>query len=201
MAYGNAGLSKFKSGIAKLARPNRFLVKFVGSDSEAKTIFSWDSASGKSALNDQYMVRSAQDPGKEIGDISNLYWFGQNYKIGGDPTYADLSLTFFNDISFGLKGRFEEWMEKIADTVNNTRGAPKDYKAIMVLSQLDLNNNTVAQYFCHGVFPKNIGTIELSHDTTDEVEKFEVSFNVDYWTNKGGGQGAGTEKGVAHTIS
>jgi len=193
-----AKLSAFKSGIKGLARPNRFLVSFNGSDTSGTKIFNFGGQGNRNEENDQFMVRSAQLPGKEIGDVSNLYWFGQNYKIGGDPTYADITLSFFNGVNFGLRQRFEEWHEKIADTVNNSRGAPNDYKVEMVLSQLGLNNDIIAQYYCHGVFPKNVSTIELTQDSDNEVEKFDVSFNIDNWTNKGSSGGATTERGVAY---
>ena len=171
-------LSSFKSGIAGLARPNRFTVSFTVPST--LTTFSYGSGAGST---DEFMVRSAQLPGKEIGEISGLTYFGMTYKVAGDPTFADITLNFFNHKDFNLRSRFEAWMEAMSQTADNTRGEPGDYKAVMTLNQLDLNNNVTATYHCHGVWPKSVGAIDVSQDTQDEVEKFDVAFSVDYWSD------------------
>ena len=173
-----------------LARPNRFLVEIT-------------TPTGVSAFKfeekDQYYVRSANLPGKTIGDITNLFWFGENYKIAGDPTFEDLTLKFLDQFNHGLRLKFLTWMEAIASTVSNERGEPGDYKTVITLHQLDNANNTMATCYCHGAYPKIVGPIEVGQDQNDAVEEFDVTFSIDTFTNSPvAGSGSGVN--VSATI-
>lgn len=178
----NYKLQDFRINALDIARPNRFLVSFAGGNN---TEFSLTDS-------EKYYVRSASLPGKTVGDISNLFWFGQNYKIAGDPTFEDITLKFLNNHGFSIRQKAELWLDNIAKTVENTRGNPEDYKMTMQLDQVNLANEIVASYHCYGVYPKNITAIELSHESNDALEEFDVTFSIDYWSNATDGGGTGT---------
>jgi hypothetical protein len=36
-------------------------------------------------------------------------------------------------------------------------------------------------YYFDGIFPTNIGAIDLSYDTSDAIEEYTVDFQVQYW--------------------
>ena len=180
----NFKLQDFRINALDIARPNRFLVSFSGGTG---TEFSLEES-------EKYYVRSGQLPGKTVGDISNLFWFGQNYKIAGDPTFEDITLKFLNNHGFTIRKKVELWLDNIARTVENTRGNPEDYKMLMQLDQVNLANEVVASYHCYGVYPKSITAIDVSHESQDTLEEFDVNFSIDYWSSETDGAGAGTVK-------
>ena len=36
-------------------------------------------------------------------------------------------------------------------------------------------------YYFDGIFPTQVGSIELSYDNTDAIEEYTVTFQVQYW--------------------
>jgi len=181
MTTASVDLKTFSANVKNLARPNRFLVTF-GNMTEANH-------GAALPANYQYYVRSASLPAKTIPDIANLYWFGLNYKFGGDPTFEAITLKFLANHSYDLRSVFEKWMDKIAHTKDNTRGDPALYKTSVVLSQLDDANTVSASYVCEGVYPTTVSTMDLNHDTNSAILEFDVTFNLDYFSN-------GTDAGV-----
>lgn len=176
-------INDFRGKVRDLARPNRFLVTLEGTPSDV------------ALPNDYiYFVKGIGTPTKTIGEIGNLFWFGGQYKIGGDPTFDDITLTFLNKDKYDIISAFETWMELIASTETNERGEPDDYKAKLVIKQLKIDNSGTAQYVCQGVYPKTISPVELSHETNDSVEEFQVTFSIDYWTGEEGEATSGVVK-------
>jgi len=167
-------LEDFRASVQEVARPNRFLLQFLSLPF------------GLDFNNDmQYHVRSASLPSRTIGDVSNLFWQGMNYKIAGDPVYDDYTITFLNNIDFGAKALVETWLDGMSASVSNVRTSPLEYKAVIRLDQLGPGNesNIIGTYFLHGAYPKSMDAVELSHETTDAVEEFTSAFSVDYWSS------------------
>jgi hypothetical protein len=159
-------LEQFKSNITDLARPNRFEVAI--DDTE------WQAEFG-------YLVKACSLPSKEIGEIL-LNWNGMVYKIPGDITFADFSITFLNDIDFKIKNYFEAWLSMIGEQVTNTRGVHSDVKCDMTISQLNGLGNVVKTYNMIGCHPKTMDAIDLDHDSTDGVEHLVITFAYSYFT-------------------
>lgn len=181
----------FRGNVADVARPNRFLLSFptgpvgvAGFDFTAQMV---------------YHVKSASIPTRAIGDISQLYWFGQNMKWGGDPTFDDYSVTFINNVDWKLKNMMEQWVDLISNTTSNVRGTHGEYKGVIKLEQIGRGTNVLATYFMHGVYPKSIDAIEVDHGTQDALEEFTIPFSIDYWTSDGT-PGAGTGEGLVGSV-
>lgn len=178
-------LQGFRSNVKEVARPNRFLLS-IPSPPAGVAGFNFDEEM-------QYHVRSASLPGRTLGDITNLFWQGMNFKIAGDPTFDDITITFLNNVNFNLKELFEKWVDSIANSVSNIRTSHDDYKAIIRLDHLGKQNNIIASYFTHGVYPKSLEPVELNQETIDTVEEFSVALSIDYWSNTDSpGEGEGT---------
>lgn len=185
-------IQDYRSAIKDVARPNRFLLTFPTLPTSTPSIGTFDS-------DMQYHVRTASLPGRTIGDITNLYWQGLNYKIAGDPTYDDYTIMFLNSANFKLKLFMEKWLNLIGNPVSNIRAAHGDYKAVIKLEQLGKGTETdiLATYYLHGVYPKSMDPVELSHETVDAIEEFSVNFSVDFWSdNSAGDQGDGFASGT-----
>ena len=66
-------------------------------------------------------------------------------------------------------------------TANTGFTNPVAYQADLIVDQLDKNGDSLKTYNFRGAFPNNISAIDLSYDTTDTVEEFEVAFSIQYW--------------------
>jgi hypothetical protein len=73
-------------------------------------------------------------------------------------------------------------MNGINQHENNTGlTQPSSYMADMIVEQLDKDGTTKKTYNIRGTFPTNLGAIELSYESGDTIEEFEVEMQVQYW--------------------
>ena len=58
---------------------------------------------------------------------------------------------------------------------------PSSYMADMIVEQLDKDGTVKKTYNMRGTWPTSLGAIELSYETGDTIEEFEVELQVQYW--------------------
>jgi len=165
------GVDQFK---AKLtgggARPNLFQVtcNFPGY------------AGGNTELA-SFMIKGAALPGSAIEPME-VGFRGRKLKIAGDRKFDEWTIKVINDVPMKIRDAFERWMNGINQHQSNIgRGRPTDYMVDWAVAQLDKSGNTVKSYIFRGVFPTAITPIELSYDTTNEIETFDVTVSYQYW--------------------
>ena len=173
MAQFPIDLQAFKSALYDICRPNRFTVQ-------------WDDpATLDSNQTDAFFLKACSIPGKTIGEI-DLNWCGYKYKIAGDPTFGDVTMTFYNSINAAgdtpIRDYFEQWLNLITDDESNVRAVADKYKTTVIIEQLDGNGNSVQTYKLWFAHPKDISEIALAMDTNDTVEEFNVIFSFSYFT-------------------
>ena len=177
----NKTISQFKSAlIGGGARPNLFEVElpaFPGG-------IDWD------ADNFRFMCKAAQMPAQNVASI-DVPFRGRTFKVAGDRTIDTWTVTIINDEDFRLRNAFEAWSELIAKLDNNI-GAT-DPSAYMVNAKVfKLGRGSVAsskdnsgstnvvlkEYEFIDLWPTEVSTIDLSYDSTDAIEEFTVTFQV-----------------------
>jgi len=130
-----------------------------------------------------FMCKSAQLPASTIEAIE-VPFRGRQLKIAGDRTFEPWSITIINDTDFAVRNAFERWMNGVNGHEENTGLTnPTDYKADMIIEQLDKSGIAVKRYDFKGSFPTSVGAIDVSYDTENEIEEFEVEIQYDYWTS------------------
>mgnify|MGYP001352581348 CR=1 FL=1 len=128
-----------------------------------------------------YMCKATSMPASTIAPIA-VPFRGRQLQIAGDRTFDRLSVTIINDTDFNVRNSFEQWMNGINQHKQNTGlTQPSSYMADMIVEQLDKDGTTKKTYNIRGVFPTNLGAIELSYETGDTIEEFEVEMQVQYW--------------------
>ena len=128
-----------------------------------------------------YMCKATSMPASQIAAIE-VPFRGRQLKIAGDRTFDPWSVTVINDTDFNVRNSFEQWMNGINQHKQNTGlTQPSSYMADMIVEQLDKDGTTKKTYNIRGVFPTNLGAIELSYETGDTIEEFEVEMQVQYW--------------------
>jgi len=56
-----------------------------------------------------------------------------------------------------------------------------DYEADLIVEQIDKDGSTLKTYNFRGCFPTAISPIDLNYASENEIERFTVEFQVQYW--------------------
>ena len=188
----NRTISEFKSRLlGGGARPNLFEVELTAMP--ASVALPWQ------AERFGFLCKAAQLPGMNIANI-DVPFRGRIFKVAGDRTIDNWTITVINDEDFLYRNAFEEWTQQIAaldDNMGSTN--PSSYMVNAKVFQLgrgsELNSTTNAgdsnvvlkEYEFIDIFPINVGQIDVSYENTDTIEEYTVEFAVQSYKVKGAG--------------
>ena len=186
----NKTISNFKAAlIGGGARPNLFEVELT----TLPAGIAWD------ADNFRYMCKPATLPASTIANI-DVPFRGRIFKVAGDRTVDQWSVTIINDENFRLRNAFEEWVNLIANLDTNLGATdPSAYMVNAKVYQLGRGsspnsqtnagnaNSVLKEYEFQDIFPTTVSAIDLSYDSTDAIEEFTVDFQVQSYNFAGAG--------------
>jgi len=186
----NKTISNFKAAlIGGGARPNLFEVELT----TLPAGISWD------ADNFRYMCKAAQLPASQVANI-DVPFRGRIFKVAGDRTVDQWSVTVINDEGFVLRNAFENWVNLIANLDTNLGATdPSAYMVNAKVYQLGRGstpnsttnagnaNSVLKEYEFQDIFPTNVSAIDLSYDSSDAIEEFTVDFQVQSYNFAGAG--------------
>ena len=167
------------------ARPNLFEVQLAN----IPGVTNWQ---GDTATAFTYLCKAANLPASTIANV-DVPFRGRIFKVAGDRTIENWSITVINDEDFKIRNAFEEWMQLIAKLDNNLGATnPSSYMVDADVYQLGRGGKVGArsnssageasavlkQYKMQGIFPISLAAIDLSYDTGDTIEEFAVEFAV-----------------------
>lgn len=144
-------------------------------------------------LDVRFLIKAAQLPGSNLNTIP-VPFRGRTLKIAGDRTFDPWTITVINDTNFRLRNLFERWSNYINRHDDNSGTiTPSTYQSQILVHQLSrgVENLTapatteamkvLKTYKLYGCYPSSIDPIPLSYDTTDTIEEFNVTFEVQWW--------------------
>ena len=186
----NKSISDFKSAlIGGGARPNLFEVELTTLPGG----ITWD------ADNFRYMCKAASLPASTIANI-DVPFRGRIFKVAGDRTIENWTITVINDEDFLFRNAFEEWTQQIAaldDNMGSTNPASymvnaKVYQLGRGSSVASTNNSgdtnvVLKEYEFIDIFPISVGAIDLSYENSDSIEEYPVEFAVQSYNVTGAG--------------
>ena len=180
----NKNITAFKSALlGGGARPNLFEVELTTLP---------EGITGWSADNFRYMCKAASLPASNIAAI-DVPFRGRTFKVAGDRTIDNWTVTVINDEDFGIRNAFEEWTQGIARLENNMGAtSPESYMSNAKVFQLgrgskigkesktsDGDSRSVLKvYQFVSIWPVTVGDIALSYESGDTIEEFDVEFAV-----------------------
>ena len=189
----NRTISEFKSRLlGGGARPNLFEVELTAMP--ASVALPWQ------AERFGFLCKAAQLPGMNIANI-DVPFRGRIFKVAGDRTIDNWTITVINDEDFLYRNAFEEWTQQIAaldDNMGSTN--PSSYMVNAKVFQLgrgsELSSTTNAgdtnvvlkEYEFIDIFPINVGQIDVSYENTDTIEEYTVEFAVQSYRVTGANQ-------------
>ena len=143
----------------------------------------------------KFHCKATSLPVSTIGNIDVPYR-GRQLKVPGDRTYADWTVTVFNDKFMLIRGMFELWMGRIQDHWANTTDIDlvTPYGQATV-SQLYRTGGKTRTYSFTSLYPTEVAAIDVAWDSNDAVEEYSVTFAVNHWV---GGDGDTTGRSAGH---
>ena len=151
---------------------------------------------GGAGNKSQFLIQTSTLPPSEMGTIEVPY-FGRKIKLAGDRTFGEWSVTVMNDEDFLIRDNMENWMARINSHEANLRESgqsPASYKSQATITQYGKDGRTLKIYSFVGLYPSNVAEIAMDWDTIDDIERFDVTFQYDYWV-VGGQNGAANNMG------
>lgn len=131
----------------------------------------------------RFQAKAASMPASVVGQIDVPY-FGRQIKVSGDRTFENWNITVINDEDMLLHKSFEDWLFKLNSYAPNLRTVEKlSYKADASVEHFAKTGDSIRKYSFKGMFPVNLGAVELAWDSNDAVEEFTVELAYDYYTS------------------
>ena len=186
-------LSNFKSRLeGGGARPNLFEVTLPAFPGAAEDF--WGEGENESNTKFSFLCKAAQLPASTVASVP-VAFRGRELKVAGERTFDPWTVTIINDEDFGLRTSFEAWMNKLSK-LNDATGVtnPTSYMTNAYVKQLgrgktkfsDENrggeSSILRTYKFYDIWPSNVSAIDLSYETTNTVEEFQVEFQVQYFS-------------------
>ena len=186
-------ISQFKSKLqGGAARPNLFEVSIPSFPSAISD--AWNSGDNGENGTFKFLCKAANLPASIVAPI-NVPFRGRNLKVAGDKTFEPWTVTIINDEDFKLRTAFEKWSNILSKLDDNTGVTnPASYMTDAYVQQLGRGrekfsttngggeHSVLRTYKFYDIWPDNISAIALSYDSTNQIEEFTVSFQVQYFT-------------------
>ena len=190
-------LTNFKSKLTGGgARPNLFEadIKFpsaaLQADGDENTtdsgIVNWNAGAQEEF---QFLCKATSMPTQTIGSV-DVPFRGRILKVAGDRTFEPWTVTVINDENFNVRQSFEKWAQKINNLSTGVGVVdPGQYMGKGFVHQLsrtqtvaggEAKTNRIHSYHIEEIWPSEIGSIDLSYESSDAIEEFTVTFQVQY---------------------
>ena len=171
-------ISQFKTALGGGGvRPNLFEVRM---DASNLTQF----MGGVPAENLAFMCKAAALPAQNVASI-DVPFRGRQFKVAGDRTIDNWTITVINDENFAIRNAMERWSQSIVDLATNQgQIAPTNYMSSADVFQYSRQKGdgesvgVLKQYRFTDIFPVTVGDIALSYESGDTIEEFDVEFAV-----------------------
>ena len=141
-----------------------------------------------------FMIQATEIPSSTIGNMPVPY-MGRKINVAGDRTFEPWRIQVFNDEDFAVRHSFETWHNQINNMSGNLNitgsSAPSNYKInadVMQYAKSD-DQNPIRVYRFYGVWPTDIGNINLDWNATNQYETFPVTLQYDWFEVVGGSTG------------
>lgn len=147
-----------------------------------------------SDLKVPFMVRSAQFPSDNIGQVP-VYYFGRPIFVPGDRTVEPWNTTIINDEDWVIKNSIEIWIGKINAMQRNVSSTNivNELKSTAIVTAYGKDGRILRQCQLNGLWPMNIAAIEADWQSTDTIGEFQVTWSYDDYEVIGGITGTGSE--------
>lgn len=166
-------VAEFKANGLKFggARPNQFSVDI------------FPPFTSPNASRFRLLVKAASIPPSIIGEVRAPY-FGRAVKLAGDREFPAWSVTIYNDDDMVMRVMMEKWSNQINAMVSNrmsTEMYPLVYKSQALVTQYTKIGEIARQWELRGLWPSELGAMQLDWDAGNQIQTFDCTFSYDEW--------------------
>ena len=142
---------------------------------------------GIADLEYPFFVHATSLPGSTVNPLE-LRYFGRAVKFPANREFDNWDVTIYNDENFLLRNALESWAGSINGLESNIRKTPSAETALVKsdaeIIQFSKTNVPIRTYRMIGIWPQAISPIDLTWES-DDIQRFSVSFSVDYYITEG----------------
>jgi hypothetical protein len=186
-------IERLKSLISKkggLARANRFNVMFTPPSGTLLNLNLQGAISSaisgnfnaKNFINDPRDISMLCDsvviPGKQISTFEHQT-VHQTVKIPYGYVQDDVELGFLLTNDYYMKTIFDKWINSIVDLEKYCVAYKDDITCDVVIQQLDEQDVPIYGVKLEGAYPVSMSEVALSNESTNQIQKMNVSFAYD----------------------
>lgn len=138
------------------------------------------------ALTNQvaFKARATSLPGDAVSSI-DVNYFGRAIKVAGTRAFPDWSITVINDEDFLIKNYMEIWQSSINSHIGNLRNINMKtanlYQSDALINQYAKTGEIIKTYKIFGLFPVDVGAIDVDWANGDQIEEFPITFAYQWW--------------------
>jgi hypothetical protein len=128
-----------------------------------------------------FLCSAASLPASTVNSFA-MPFRGRQLKMVGDRTFEPWATTIINDTDFRVRDSIERWMNGMNGHKSNTGLTNmNDFSADLIIEQLDRDGSTLKTINLRGCFPTALSEIALAYGSTDTIEEFSCTWEVQYW--------------------
>ena len=140
-----------------------------------------------------FMCKGVAFPASTI-TAATVTYMGRALSIPGGREVAQITTSIYNDEGMEIRNYVESWMERLNSQKTNKRDSTfikiLDYTGEMKIRQLKKDGTGKSkEYVFHNVWPSTCPEIAMSWET-NEIQKFDVIWEYNYWSSTESGAGA-----------
>jgi len=136
-------------------------------------------------VSNSILVSGAAVPASTVNPAI-IQYRGREVKLAGERIFDPWTITIVNDSGQSLRRPFEQWMEGMNSSAENSGILnPADYQADITVQHLDRNDEVLrgGTYILRNAFPIQMSEIALQYAQNDIIEEFTVTFQYAHYDN------------------
>src|SRR5688572_7440873 len=112
-------------------------------------------------------------------------YFGAQIKFSAERIYENWDVVVQNDEDFPIRAMLEKWSNDMNGLISNRLNPeryPTGYKTTAEVTQMAKDGSKPLRiYKMSGLWPVQVGAIQLDWSAAGQIEMFQVSFSIDYF--------------------
>ena len=132
-----------------------------------------------------FLCKASKIPSSTL-NTNQAYYMGRPFKYPGDRTFADWSISCYNDGTYGLRKSFEAWMNLMnTNRTNVGANSMNQFMTDWTITPLTREGNPLARYKMVGCWPTTIAETTMDMGAQSEPSTFDVTIAYQYFEVEG----------------
>ena len=140
---------------------------------------------GSPSAQVSFLCKASKIPSSTL-NTNQAFYMGRPFKYPGDRTFADWSITCYNDGTMGLRKAFEAWMNLMnTNRTNVGANSMNQFMTDWTITPLTREGNPIARYKMVGCWPTTIAETTMDMGAQSEPSTFDVTITYQYFEVEG----------------